>query len=46
MARIAFALIVLAAILILVGKQNTMALAGALVNLVRTLIALFKKSAA
>jgi hypothetical protein len=46
MARIIYVAVVVLAILILVGKQNTMALASALVDLVRTLIALFKKSAA
>jgi hypothetical protein len=48
MARIAYVLVVLVAILILVGKQNTQALSAELVNLVgaggEALISLLKKA--
>jgi hypothetical protein len=50
MARIAYVLVVLVAILILVGKQNTTALSAELVSLVGAagdaLIALLRKAAA
>jgi hypothetical protein len=50
MARIAYVLVVLVAILILVGKQNTQALSAELVDLVgaggTALIGLLKKAAA